>query len=83
MGERGIAPLTLNLCARGVLGFTPSLPYPWVKSGKESSYAVELVMGAVQKRKICDCDAMSISIKVPLSGGACFLHIPPHLCSLQ
>jgi len=52
MGERGIAPLTLNLCTRGVLGFTPSLPYPWVKSGKESGYTIELALGAVQKRKM-------------------------------
>jgi hypothetical protein len=52
MGERGIAPLTLNLCTRGVLGFTTSLHYPWVKSGNESGYAIEPVLGAVQKRKI-------------------------------
>lgn len=83
MWERGTAPLTINLCTRGVLGFTPSLPYPWVKSGEESGYAVELVLGAVQMRKIYDCDAMLISIKVPPSGGACFLRIPAHLCSLQ
>ena len=72
VGERSIAPLSLHLCTRGVLGFTPSLSYPWVKSGKESGYAVELVLGAVQKRTIYDCDAVSISMKVPLSGGACY-----------
>jgi hypothetical protein len=58
MGERGIAALTLNLCTRGVLDFTLDVPYPWVKSRKESGYVVELVVGAVQKRKIYDCDAM-------------------------
>jgi hypothetical protein len=61
MGERGRTPLILNLCTRCVFGFTPGLPYPWVKSRKEPDYAIELFVTAAQERKIFACDTMWIA----------------------
>jgi hypothetical protein len=64
----------------------PAVPLgeePSILSGKECGYAIELVLGAVQKRKILGCDGRWFSIMVPSFGDACFLHIPPHLYSLQ